>query len=135
MILCMGRLVSDASPVSTASNGWPLSNPAMRRIAVPELPRSKGSAGTCSPAGPTPCTVISVSDLRSISTPMADIAARVARQSSPGRKPLMSVAPSAIPPSISARCEIDLSPGTVTEASPTAEGLTRKFISLRSDGR
>jgi hypothetical protein len=44
--------------------------------------------------------------------PRALIAAAVARTSSPSSKPEISVRPTASAPSINARCEIDLSPGT-----------------------
>ena len=56
----------------------------------------------------------------SICTPSARIARIVARQSSLSRNPRTSVVPSAMPPSMTARCEIDLSPGTRMRARNVA---------------
>ncbi len=86
----------------------------MRRIAVPELPRSSGACGALNPCTPTPWTRTSVCPGRSMRTPSAPSARAVARQSSPARKPLICVSPSASAPSSSARWEIDLSPGILS---------------------
>ena len=59
-------------------------------------------------------------------TPKARIAARLARQSSLARKPLTSLDPSAMPESISARCEMDLSPGTVIAPETRVAGCASK---------
>src|SRR6202040_3720870 len=45
-------------------------------------------------------------------TPRARIAAKLARQSSLARNPVTTLVPCAMPDNISARCEMDLSPGT-----------------------
>ena len=58
----------------------------------------------------------------SIRTPSARMAARLARQSSLARKPLMLLMPSAIPESMSERCEIDLSPGTSRAPDTRCDG-------------
>ncbi len=128
MTLAMGLADSDSSPVRTQLNDCPQSSPAIRRIAVPELPRSSACRGARNPRRPTPCTITSVEDRCSMCTPIAAIAASVARQSSPARNPLISVTPSAILPSIRARCETDLSPGTVMVAAVTLEGVTKKSM-------
>src|SRR6188768_3295969 len=52
------------------------------------------------------------------------MAASVASVSAERPKPLMRVSPSAIAPSRSARCEIDLSPGTRTCPRTAAAGST-----------
>ena len=122
----IGRLHSESSPVNTLSKGWPPSSPARSRMAVPELPTSRSLCGACNPRSPTPCMEISVALGCWISTPSVVIAAMVARQSSPARNPLTSVRPLAMLPSSNARCETDLSPGTVTEASATFAGVTLK---------
>ena len=59
----------------------------------------------------------------SMRTPMARNAASVARLSSPSRKPLTSVVPSASEPSMIERCEIDLSPGTRSSPRSTPPPL------------
>ena len=48
----IGRWRSDASPVSSLSNGCPASSPISSRIPVPELPRSRTLAGARSPRAP-----------------------------------------------------------------------------------
>ena len=106
--------ISDASPVSVASKAWPASSPIESRIAVPALPMSSGRAGAARPWRPTPSMMTRPGAGRSTLTPMARIARSVARQSSLSRKPSTSVVPSAMPPRSTARCEIDLSPGTST---------------------
>jgi len=45
VIRAIGREDSEASPKSSDVNGWPASKPASRRMPVPELPQSMGSAG------------------------------------------------------------------------------------------
>ena len=58
--------------------------------------------------------IVTSSELSSdISAPMAAKQAAVLRGSSPSNNPRIVVSPSAREPSISARCEIDLSPGIV----------------------
>jgi hypothetical protein len=110
----IGRRDSDASPISVDGNFCAASRPDIRRIEVPEFPRSRSCEGADSPCRPTPSTRKLVSLTRSIDTPMDWNAFIVHRQSSPSRKPVTSVRPVASDPSITERCEIDLSPGTRT---------------------
>src|SRR6185295_603211 len=63
-----------------------------------------------------------------IDTPSASIAAWVARQSSLARNPCTTVRPSAIAPSINARCEMDLSPGTAIVPPTRSTGSARKLF-------
>ena len=83
-----------------------------------------GPDGARNPCKPAPETMISSGSLSSICTPSARSAAIVARQSSPARKPRIVVCPSASAPSISARCEIDLSPGTDMRPAAVPPGWT-----------
>ena len=107
----MGRFESELSPVSRLRNGCPARMPAMRRIVVPEFPQSMSRAGAVK-ARRTPWTMSVVSSAVSIFTPSARIALTVERQSSLGRNPLMTHGPLLIAASITARCEMLLSPGT-----------------------
>ena len=61
----------------------------------------------------------------SIATPMARNAATVASASAPSRKPVAADSPSASEPSITKRCETDLSPGTRTRPVSAPPGSTR----------
>ncbi len=124
--LSIGRRDRDSSPTSVVGNGWPASRPMKSRVDVPELPRSSAAGAWRRPWRPTPWTVTRVSSGCSISTPIARSAASVARQSSPGRKPEISLVPVAIAPSINARCEMDLSPGTRMVPSIRSVGLIVK---------
>src|SRR6478672_6562144 len=112
---CMGRLDNDASPANVESNDCPASSPANSRIAVPALPQSSGDCGALRPSIPTPCTIRTEGSGISTRTPMAAKAAAVARVSAPSRNPSIRDVPSAIAASMTARCEIDLSPGTVRQ--------------------
>src|SRR5579859_2658931 len=123
---CMGRLLRDSSPTSLAANSCPASRPMRMRMAVPELPRSSGALGALRPMRPRPCTWTRSAAGMSTFTPRARTAARVARQSAPGRNPLMRVSPSAMAPSSSARWEMDLSPGTVSLPLSLPPGATAK---------
>ena len=60
-------------------------------------------------------------------TPKARIAFNVARQSSLARKPVTSLVPVASPESISDRCEMDLSPGTVIAPDTRGDGWAVKL--------
>ncbi len=120
----IGRRISEASPISVEAKDCPASRPIDRRIAVPALPMLSGAVAPCSPPAPAPCTITRVGSGRSICTPSARSARNVARQSSLARNPLMRVSPLAMPPSISARCEMDLSPGTVTSPLTRTAGAT-----------
>ncbi len=82
---------------------------------VPELPQSSIPSGSLRPSSPRPLilTVLPFS-IGLISTPISLRQAAVHNGSSAGRMPSIVVVPSAIPPSSSALCEMDLSPGTRT---------------------
>ena len=108
----IGRRINDSSPIKRESNFCADNSPVNKRIAVPALPMSRSLPRRLRPRNPTPCTRTSVGAGRSIETPMARIAARLARQSSLARNPRTSLSPSASPESRMARCDIDLSPGT-----------------------
>ena len=114
----IGRRHNDSSPVSSVEKSCPAMSPISKRIAVPELPKSSGPGGDCRPFIPKPETRSRSGAGSSIAAPIARNAVSIARQSSLARKPLISEEPSAIAPSNSARCEIDLSPGT-TAFPPT----------------
>ena len=83
----IGRRCRDASPVSTASNGWPARIPASRRMVVPELPASSPRAGGARPPSPRPATltvdVPSLFAVSSIATPSARRQWSVEPQSAP----------------------------------------------------
>ena len=108
----MGRLARESSPFKMVLNFWPANKPQSSRIDVPELPKSSVSVGNDKPCIPTPWTVIHPFLGPSIITPIFLKADKVDKASSPSKKPVTSVTPSAIAPNIIARCEIDLSPGT-----------------------
>ena len=110
--LSIGRRLREASPPSSLSNGWAASRPASRRIVVPELPQSSGRAAARRPFMPEPRTRPA-----SISTPSARRQAAVDATSAPADRPRTWLSPSAIAPSINARCEIDLSPGSRSSPS------------------
>ncbi len=122
----MGRLRSEASPVSSTSKDCPASSPVMSRMPVPELPRSSGRAGGWRPRGPTPSTCSVPSPSARIGTPSASSACHVAVQSSPLRNPRTTVGPSAIAPSIRERWEMDLSPGTAMTPPMRSTGRATK---------
>src|SRR5450631_4113689 len=60
-------------------------------------------------------------------SPKARIAFNVARQSSLARNPVTSLVPEAIPDSISDRCEMDLSPGTIILPDTRSAGRAAKL--------
>ena len=108
----IGRLFSEASPVNTQVIGCDATRPISRRAAVPLLPMSSTCAGSARPPRPTPRTRHTPSSPRSARAPSRRMAAAVFSTSSPSSRPWMTVSPTATAPSISDRCEIDLSPGT-----------------------
>src|SRR5262249_51628320 len=71
-----------------------------------------GFAGCANPATPTPCAHQAPSPVRSSRAPSARSASAVRKTSSPSSRPEMRVSPTVSAAKISARCEIDLSPGT-----------------------
>src|SRR3990167_10877560 len=109
----IGRLRKLLSPSSSLSKFCPARRPANKRMHVPEFPQSIILAGFFKPYLPTPCTTTRSETGPSINTPIDCNAFNVDKQSAASKKPLMVVVPVAIAPNRSARCEIDLSPGTV----------------------
>src|SRR5512143_1270423 len=110
----IGRRRRYGSPVTIVTNGWAARIPDPIRIVVPEFPASMTSWGSASPRIPRPVTRRSVGEFSRMSTPSASIIPTVRSVSSPGRKPLIRLNPSASEASITARWLIDLSPGTAT---------------------
>ena len=104
--------------------------PMISRTPVPELPQSITSPGSAKPPTPTPCTDHSPGALCVTSAPKARIALAVSSTSCPSRSPLTPVSPTAIAPRMSARCEIDLSPGT--SATPFSGPDLRAVIGIGS---
>src|ERR687887_1085104 len=128
-----GRRRSESSPVSSKVPDCPARSPARRRSVVPELAQSIGASGSRRPRSPTPSTrTVSTSSSCTV-TPNARSAAIVASVSSERPKWRTSASPSPTAPSISARCEIDLSPGTAMCPTSVAAGWI--FIGQLSDGR
>ena len=120
----MGRRDRLASPTIREAKRWPARMPHKSRIEVPELPQSRSPAGACRPCSPTPCTFTCPCSGPSIRTPIARKIWAVARASAPSRKPWTSVTPSASAPSMMARCEMDLSPGTRMSPRTCPPGAT-----------
>ena len=110
----IGRLDRLASPMKVAVSRWLATSPINNRVEVPLLPMSSAPDGCIRPPTPTPLTVQLPSQVRSICAPMARIAAAVASTSSPSSKPEILLSPTASALNISARCEMDLSPGTLS---------------------
>ena len=110
----IGRERSEASPSKIAVTGQPATAPITSRQPVPELPKSSASAGSAKPPTPTPSTVQANGPVRSTLAPSACMDLAVLSTSSPSSRPEIRVWPTASAPRISARCEIDLSPGTRT---------------------
>jgi len=118
----MGRRRSGSVPVSSVVKGCPATRPERRRIVVPEPLQCSTSAGSARPSRPRPCTRRRPLGSSSISAPSACMHRSVARQTSAGTQPAISVSPSAIVASIKARWVMDLSPGTVTAPRSGPEG-------------
>jgi hypothetical protein len=127
----MGRFISDASPINCESNACADNRPVNRRMAVPALPMSSARPASRRPRRPTPRITTRVGSGCSMCTPKARIAAKVARQSSLARNPLTSLLPCAMPDSISARCEMDLSPGTVIAPDTLRAGCAANCVPRR----
>src|SRR5579884_2145612 len=126
-IRSIGRADSDSSPASVNSPSWKHKRPGTSRASVPALPQS--SAALRRPRRPTPPTVRR-SPSSSTSAPRARTASSVEVVSPERPNPRTSVSPSQTAPISSARCEIDLSPGTARWPSRRTAGST--FI---DDGR
>ena len=93
--------------------GEPATAPMASRQPVPELPKSSGPAGCAKPPTPTPANA--PEPVRRCARPSRRARAwprRCCSTSSPSSSPVTAVSPTVIAPKISARCEIDLSPGT-----------------------
>ena len=114
----MGRFLSDSSPVMVTSMSQGATMPMSRRAVVPELPQSMGAAGWLGPSAPQPVTVPESDPsgwaFKSTSAPRASTARMEARTSSESSTPERCEVPSAMAANSTARCEMDLSPGTVT---------------------
>ena len=107
----IGRLLRLASPVKVAVIGEVAIAPMISRTPVPELPQSITCSGSAKPPTPTPWT-------DHVPPPRHDLGPKgahrraVSSTSCPSSSPVIAVSPTASAPRISARCEIDLSPGT-----------------------
>ena len=116
----MGRRLRLSSPMKRPVMPEPATTPASKRADVPLLPQSRSPPGVRRPDGPTP--VISIDASRSgTTTPSARSTPAVARTSADGRIPRTRDTPDARALKISARCDIDLSPGT--RNSPATRNL------------
>ena len=104
--------------------------PMISRTPVPELPQSITSEGSAKPPTPTPCTDQLPAPCRVTSAPKARMALAVSRTSWPSSSPVTFVSPTDSAPRISARCEIDLSPGT--SATPLRRPERRAVIGMGS---
>ena len=80
---------------------------------MPELPKSKSPAGDLRPPTPTPSTSQVPSGSFSVLAPKAAMALALLTTSSASKSPVMRVWPLATAPNINARCDMDLSPGTL----------------------
>ncbi len=112
MMRCIGRWRNDESPSNLLLKGCPAKSPDNSRIVVPELPQSTGLPGAQSPSQPFPSTH-KPSPSRNISTPIWRKALTVRELSSPPERLKIRLLPCATLPRMTARCAIDLSPGTV----------------------
>ena len=108
-----GRRLSEASPMNSTVMGWPATTPIIKRTPVPELPKSRGPSGGVRPPTPRPL-MRHTSPSLATSAPRARMAEAVFSVSSASSRPRISACPVARPENISARWEIDLSPGTLT---------------------
>jgi len=113
----IGRARSDVSPVSVETNGRPANAPAISRNVVPELPQSNFALGVVQPVTPGDLTTSPEN-----STPRPRSRSSVEETSAPGPRPDTQLSPSAIAARISARCDSDLSPGTVASERKAPRG-------------
>ena len=126
----MGRRDKDGSPISRTVIGCPAMTPIMSRAPVPELPKSSGSEGWLRPPTPRPRISQTSPDLRA-GAPRAVTAFAVLSTSSDSSRLLTRVRPVARAPKMSARWEIDLSPGT--RQAPRS-GAAEEAVSGRERG-
>src|SRR6266508_541894 len=129
----IGRALSDSSPLSSKRPCWPARMPVRRRISVPALPQSIGAPGGRSPRSPAPWTRSSSSAGSSTCTPSVRTAAIVDSVSAERPNPRTRVSPSHSAPIRTARCEIDLSPGTAM--CPTSAPAGSTLLTLASHPR
>ena len=112
---------------------WPAMTPSISRLPVPELPKSSGADGRTQAADALPVTSrrcrSSVRPRRRAPLPPAPWPARLRRRAARD-----AGVPVASAPRISARWEIDLSPGTVTRPERRAEGLAVKGCFIGDSG-
>ena len=130
----IGRRRSESSPSRTVVPSPAATSPERSRIVVPELPQSTAvvPAGPSRPAVPTMRTT---SPSRSPRAPSARTAPSEDTTSAPPGNPVTTVVPSASAPRSSARCAIDLSPGTATSpVSPRFGAATRIAITAPRAG-
>ena len=109
----IGLEFKDSSPESIVEKDCPARIPEISRVVVPLFPVFSVSAGFFSPWSPFPRIRIRAG-VWLISIPKFLKHCMVARQSAPCRKLVISVVPLAMEPNITARCEMDLSPGIIT---------------------
>src|SRR5579871_5529284 len=107
----MGRDLRLASPVNTAVMGVVAIAPITSREPVPELPKSSSDLGLFQLPTPVPRTRQRPGPSATKSAPNPRRAPAVEWTSPDSRRPEMRVSPSARAPRISARWEMDLSPG------------------------
>ena len=103
----MGRAESELSPTKVALIPWPDKSPKSNRVVVPELPQSNGSVGS---ENLPPFTTTSFPSLL-ILIPQASKHFRVDCTSTPVDRLDIRDSPFAKAANISARWEMDLSPG------------------------
>src|SRR4029450_1611323 len=127
MTRSIGRFDSPASATRRLSNVCPASNPARRRIVVPEFPQLISLLGGVRTRF-FPCTIKVAGSGCSILIPSARSAFTVCIQSSLGRNPCRVHTPFDKAAMITARWEILLSPGTVISMSIRGARFTRNSI-------
>ena len=124
-----GRRESDSSPTSSKRPSCPASIPGSSRIRVPALPQSIGTAGRAKAAEADAARPAGRRPSSSTVAPSAATAAAVESVSSERPKPRISLSPSAIAASSSARWEMDLSPGTARSPRRLTAGSSRTGLS------
>ncbi len=124
----IGRRTSEASPVKVVVKAWPPAIPSVSRAPVPELPKSTTCSGSMRPPTPRPAIRQAPGPVWVTAAPKAPIAAAVASTSSLSRSPSIAVSPTASAPSISARCEMDLSPGGRMVPASGPDRLARSCV-------
>ena len=126
----MGRRRSESSPASSTSISHGARMPMSKRVVVPELPQSIGSPGAMGPFAPQPVMppyrLPSGAFSKFTLAPSLLIAPRELRTSSESSTPERREVPSAIAAKSTARCEMDLSPGT--EMLPISGPLTGSIV-------